>query len=219
MLSLIFPPRCVLCHTFLRKNETDLCHSCRADAPETHNLKRSIPFIAKWTALWYYRDNVRSSLHRFKFRNARGYADVYARLLSRKLLESDFIDAIDMITWSPVSFQRKFRRGYDQTQLLAKALSRELKIPLIKTMRKVRHTKKQSLIKDASERKANISGAYRIRNPKLVSGKQILLLDDILTTGATASECARILLTAGAKNVYFAAIATANQDSPNKHRR
>lgn len=218
MLSLIFPPRCVLCHDFLQANETDLCHKCRADTPEVFHTKRSIPFIAKWTALWYYKDNVRNSIHRFKFKNARGYAETYARLLSRKLLETEMADGIDMLTWAPISLRRYLRRGYDQTQLLAKALSRELNIPLVRTIRKVRHTKTQSLIKDPAARRANINGAYRVTDPRLVAGKRILLLDDILTTGATAQECARILLTAGAAEIYFAAIATANHDNSNKHR-
>lgn len=217
MLSLIFPTRCALCHDFLSSEETDLCHKCRRDAPEILYTKRSIPFIAKWTALWYYKDNVRSSIHRFKFKNARGYADIYARLLSRKLLETELTEGVDILTWSPISLRRRLHRGYDQTQLLAKALSRELGIPLVRTIRKIRHTKKQSLIRDAAARRANISGAYRVTNPDLVTGKRILLLDDILTTGATAQECARILLTAGAKEVYFAAIASANHNS-NKHR-
>lgn len=213
MLSLIFPPRCALCHGFLQRNETDLCHKCRTDTPELIHSKRKIPFVAKWTALWYYKDNVRNSLHRYKFRNVRGYADIYARLLSRKILEAELTEGVDMITWSPISLRRKFHRGYDQSHLLAKALSRELGIPLVKTLQKARHTKTQSLIKDASARRANIHGAYRIIDPKIIAGKRILLLDDILTTGATASECARILMTGGAKEIYFAAIATANHDN------
>ena len=85
MLSLLFPPKCILCKKILSKHETDLCHSCRADAPEFKRAKRNIPFIAHWTALWYYKDDVRGSIKRFKFYNRRSYSAPYARLLALHL--------------------------------------------------------------------------------------------------------------------------------------
>ncbi len=206
-LSLLFPPKCALCRNLLTKAETDLCHHCRTHAPELINKKRNIPFIAQWTALWYYKDNVRKSIHRFKFGNARSYAQVYARMLALKVLESDFADKIDMLAWVPTSLPRRFVRGYDQSELLATALGKELGLCPTKILHKHRHTPPQSRLKDASQRRANIQGAYRL-NPKVaISGKRILLLDDVLTTGATASECAKVMLTGGAQEVYFAAVA------------
>ena len=94
---------------------------------------------------------------------------------------------------------------------LHEKLGGELQTPPVATLRKVRHNKQQSRITGYAQRKANVLGAYEVINPATVAGKRILLLDDILTTGATAGECARILLTAGAKEVKFAAIAAARQ--------
>ena len=81
-------------------------------------------------------------------------------------------------------------------------------VPLLK---KVRHNRPQSGISDASKRRANVLGAYREVNRQAIAGKRILLLDDILTTGATASEAARVLLTSGAKEIHCAAVAAARK--------
>lgn len=210
--ELLFPRKCVLCRNLLSKEETDLCRSCRATAPEFTKPKRNILFIAQWTAIWYYKGNVRGSIHRFKFGNARGYADYFARQLAMKLQEADFLDKIDAMTWVPTSPLRRFSRGYDQSRLLALALGRELGIPVIRALRRIRHTPPQSGIHGAAQRRANILNAYKPYRPEQFSGLRILLLDDIVTTGSTASECAKTLLMGSAKEVYLAAIAAASYD-------
>ncbi len=211
MLRVLFPPKCVLCEKLLTQQETDLCHHCREKAQQVNRVKKNIPFVAHWTALWYYKDNVRGSIRRFKFRSRRNYAKIYARLLSMKLddsLRHDF----DVVTWVPVSALRRLKRGYDQSSLIAKAVALELGVPVMKLLKKVRHNPPQSGIRDAAKRRANVLGAYRIVKSEDVKGKTILLIDDVVTTGATASECAKTLLTAGAKQVLFAAVATADND-------
>ena len=105
---------------------------------------------------------------------------------------------------------RRLSRGYDQVELLADAVAEEMGTVSIRTLRKIRNTPPQSRLKDAARRRANVLGAYISVNPEAIRGKRILLLDDIITSGATASECARVLLTAGAKEVYCAALAAAN---------
>lgn len=211
MIRLLYPPKCVLCRQLLAGNETDFCHDCRKNTPTFTRAKRNIPFVAHWTALWYYKDDVRKSIHRFKFgRRYQLYARVYARPLALKLEESFGVE-FDAITWVPVSALRRLRRGFDQSQLLTQALCRELDRKPTRLLKKIRHTPPQSGIREAAKRRANVLGAYRAIVPELIRGKRILLLDDVVTTGATVSECARTLLTAGAKEVYFAAIAAAEE--------
>ena len=120
-------------------------------------------------------------------------------------------EGFDCLTWIPVSPLRKLRRGYDQVELLAKAVGKELAMEPVPLLKKVRHNRPQSGISDAAKRRANVLGAYREINRQAISGKRILMLDDILTTGATAGEAARVLLTAGAKEVHCAAIAAARK--------
>lgn len=204
--ALLFPPRCVLCHKFLQKEEHDLCRHCRENAPNCEKANFPFSFLAGWTAVWYYKDTVRESLLRYKFAGRRSYAPAYGRALAMKLQTAGLTD-FDVLTWIPVSSLRRLRRGYDQVALLVDAVGKELGITPCKTLRKFRNTPPQSGIKNIYRRRANVLGAYKPVNPENIRGKRILLLDDIITTGATASECARVLLTAGAKEVYCAAIA------------
>ena len=214
--ALLFPPKCVLCRKLLAKDETDLCHTCRIEAPEFQKSKITFSFLAGWTAVWYYTDNARESMLRYKFRNNRSYADCYGRMLAMKLLREEQ-HRPDVLTWIPVSRARERRRGYDQVELIAQVVARELNLQLVRTLKKVRNTPPQSGLREASARRANVLGAYVPVDPALVRGKKVLLLDDIITTGATASECARVLLTAGAKEVFCGAVTVANHEQKEKN--
>ena len=210
LMELLFPPKCVLCRKLLKSGEIDLCRECRADAPEYAGKKINIRFLDSFAAVWYYEGNVRRSLLRFKFYNARSYGVSYSRILAMRL-QREYPDGFDMLTWVPVSRLRKLRRGYDQVELLAKAVGRELGLSPVPTLKKIRNNRPQSRLKDPAARRANVLGAYRLLEGAAVKGKRVLLLDDILTTGATAGECARVLLSAGAKEVHCAAVAAARK--------
>lgn len=208
ILNLLFPPKCILCRKVLESWETDLCHDCRIDSPACPKRKLKLSFLDSWVAVWYYEGYIRKSLLRYKFHHARHYADGYGRILAMRLL-SEYPDGFDVLTWAPISAMRKFTRGYDQVELLAKAVGKELGLEPVRTLKKVRNNPPQSGINGQARRKANVLGVYRAVNPEQIEGKRILLLDDILTTGATAGECARVLLTAGAKEVHLGCIAAA----------
>ncbi len=210
VLHLLFPPRCVLCRKVLNDAETDLCRDCRLDAPEYLKTKTNFQFLDSFAAVWYYERNVRGSLLRFKFRGARSYASAYGRLLAMKLRQ-EYPEGFDVLTWVPVSRLRRIRRGYDQVELLARSVGRELDMSPVRALKKIRHNPQQSRISDGAKRRANVLGAYRVIAPEQIRGKRVLLLDDILTTGATVGECARMLLTAGAKEVHCAAVAAARK--------
>jgi ComF family protein len=210
LVNLLFPDKCILCGKLLQKEEQDLCRECRTDSPEYPGRKENLQFLDSFTAVWYYEGNVRRSLLRYKFYNCRSFANGYGRMLAMKLLREN-PDGFDCITWVPVSFLRKLTRGYDQVELLANAVGRELGMEPVPLLKKVRHNRPQSGISDASRRRANVLGVYRETNREAIAGKRILLLDDILTTGATAGECARVLLTCGAKEIHCAAVAAARK--------
>ena len=208
----LFPEKCVLCGRILEKNEMDLCHNSRVDAPECGISRTKYPFLDSWTALWHYQDKVRRSILRYKFYGRRNYAAAYARMLGVKLLKEERAE-LDLITWVPISAKRLKKRGFDQGQLLAENLGEELKIPVTPLLKKIRDNPPQSGIVGHAHRKANVLGAYIMTDSQTLKGKRILLLDDILTTGATAGECARVLLTAGAEEVHLAVIAAANKEN------
>ena len=212
---LLFPEKCVLCGQILEKEQQDLCHKCWIDQPYCAVSQEKYPYLDSWIALWDYRDNVRHSLLKYKFYGRRSYAAAYGRLLSMKLLREDRAD-VDIITWIPISQKRLKQRGFDQVELLAQKLQEELQIPSMALLWKKRDNPQQSRIVGNAQRRANVLGAYEAINRHAIRGKKILLLDDILTTGATAGECARILLEAGAKEVHFAAIAAANKKNQDR---
>ena len=209
LMNLLFPPKCILCGNILEKEDTDLCRRCRVESPWHPQSKVKFSFLDSWTAVWYYKGYIRRSLIRYKFYRARHYAAGYGRLLAMKI-QQEYPDGFDLLTWVPVSPRRKLTRGYDQVELLAKAVGAELGMEAISTLRKVRHNRPQSRIHGQAQRRANVLGAYRPEFPEIVKGRRILLLDDIVTTGSTAGECARVLLTAGAKEVHCGFIAAAN---------
>ena len=211
ILSLFFPHRCILCQKALPAGQTDICHSCRSETEDFPKTNYKISFVAGWTSMWYYNDKVRHSMLLYKFYSRRSYGDIYGRLLAMKLLR-DPLCQYDILTWVPVSARRKWRRGYDQVELIALSCGQELMTPAVATLRKIRHTKPQSRLSDFARRKANVLGAFAVIDPAAVAGKRILLIDDIITTGATVSECSRVLLTAGAKEVHCAAVAALNKE-------
>ncbi len=211
ILSVIYPRKCVLCQNLLRRGQQFLCPDCFKNAPEFGKTKRKIPFVAHWTALWYYRDTVPGSILRFKFGRKRAYARPYGELLVN-MLEDPKIQKFDILSWVPVSFLRSLRRGFDQSALIARALGTKLDTKPQRVLRKIRHTPPQSSIRSAAQRRANVRNAYKVVDKQKIAGKRILLIDDVVTTGATSSECARTLLTAGAKEVIVAAVAAADKN-------
>ena len=212
LLEVLFPRKCVLCQRVLEHSETDICCACRENVPECPPSKAKMPFLSGWCALWYYQDEARQSILRYKFGNRRSYAHNYAELLAQKLKE-EYPEGFDILTWVPISPIRKLKRGFDQVEKLAFAIEQRIGMHPVRTLRKIRHNRPQSGISGPAHRRANVLGAYKVVNAEQLWGKRVLLLDDVITTGATAGECARMLLTAGAREVYIAAVAAARHDS------
>ena len=213
LLDLIFPPKCVFCKKLLRKGETDLCSRCQEHLPWCvgPEAERTLEFVSLCASPLRYQDEVRESFHRYKFKGVRGYAKAYGRLMAQ-CVRDHLAGKYDLITWVPLSEQRRKARGYDQAMLLAEATALELGDVAAETLVKVRDTSAQSgLGKDDSARRANVLGAYRPTDPELIAGRRVLLMDDVVTTGSTLSECARTLRTAGAADVVCVTLARARK--------
>lgn len=212
ILDLIYPPKCVLCRKILNTRTKQICSKCEKALPITKNggVKKGNFFTACVSPL-YYENKVREALLRYKFHNMTVYANYFGSLLAGHIEE--YIDShVDIISWVPLSKKRFRNRGYDQAQLLAEVVGEQLNIPYVQVLKKTRHTAPQSRTGSAEKRKSNVSGAYSIIDPKLVAGKRILLIDDIVTTGSTFSECARILGLSGADKIYCAAVARKREE-------
>ena len=211
VLDILFPPKCVFCRRLLRKGERDLCPRCRDSLPWTGEGCAQAPeFMTRCVSPLWYRDEVAESFHRYKFGGSRGYAEAYGRLMAdcvRQHLGKQW----DVITWVPLSARRLAERGYDQAMLLAMATALELGDVAVETLRKAQDVQAQSGLQDDAQRRANVLGIYEAVDPELVAEKRVLLVDDVVTTGATLSECARTLLQAGAEEVMAVTLARARK--------
>ena len=119
--------------------------------------------------------------------------------------------AFDAVTWVPVSEKRLRKRGFDQSRYLAASLCVDWHTDPVETLEKVRDNPPQSALTDASARRANVLGVYQAVHPENIAGRRFLLVDDILTTGATLGEAARVLKAAGAADVMCLTLAMADE--------
>ena len=119
----------------------------------------------------------------------------------------EFSGEFDAVTWVPVSAKRLRKRGFDQARYLCASLCVDWHTAPQETLRKVRDNPPQSGLEDAAARRANVLGVYEPVSPADIAGKRFLLVDDILTTGATLGECVRVLKAAGAADVVCLTLA------------
>lgn len=207
-LELLYPPKCALCRKLLERSERGICKACTGKLPEHAGILRPGEHFSQSVSAFRYDGAIRESLLRMKFGGCPNYAEFYGEQIARCVREQ-FDGRWDLISWVPISRKRRVGRGYDQAKLLAQAAARALGTQPVPTLRKIRDNKRQSRIADFKQRRKNVEGVYRAREPERFRGKRVLLIDDIVTSGATLDECSRTLRKAGAKTVLCATAATA----------
>lgn len=205
LLDLLFPPKCVFCRRVLPYGTHGSCQKCKDSLPRMGSPRRGNYYL-KCIAPLRYEGNVREAVIRFKFHDQSGYATEFARIMAESIRE-ELEGQYDLISWIPVSQKRRKERGYDQAMLLALAVALELQDVAVETLGKEKDNPAQSSLTGPEERMKNVKNAYVVTEPELVYGKRILLIDDILTTGATMDEAAKTLLKSGAQAVVGAALA------------
>lgn len=222
ILNIVFPVKCVLCD----KTGIDLCLECLQDAPEAERES------AKWIfSLYDYRHPIiKKSLWLLKYKGKKRLANIFAEIIYEKILEElselsvmeNFIEP--MLIPIPLSPKRYKERGYNQAELICREL---LKINDIRhgvylklennILIKTKETEHQARIKDRRIRLKNLSGSFAVKNEKkndkknknidLIKGRNIILIDDITTTGATLNEARKVLRKAGARKVIAFTVA------------
>jgi ComF family protein len=198
LLDLLYPPKCAFCQK-LTQDGRMLCPACEKTIARTgaDAARRDIPNLALCLSPLYYTGAVRRSLQRYKFRGAAAYYRVYAELMTACLREQG--GEYDRVSWVPLSRRRLHERGYDQARLLAEEVARQIDLPCERLLYKTKNNRRQSNTRSMRERFDNVKGVYTCCGAP--AGKRILLIDDIVTAGATLSEAAGVLLNAGAKSV------------------
>lgn len=209
-LDLLFPPKCPFCQTVLEEPGDPVCPACQKSLPWLMGRagERKVDFTRGCCSPLAYGGAVREAVHRYKFSGVRAYARPFGLLMAQCVQDRPEIIP-DVVTWAPLSRKRRRERGYDQGELLARAMAERLKLPAAATLVKARHTRPQSGLDSAEARRANALGAYALLPGVDAAGKRVLLADDVVTSGATLSECARTLLEAGAAEVWCVTLAQA----------
>lgn len=218
-LDIIYPPKCGFCGEITStssfvcdkcKNNHSLDYSkrCRFCGKET--ILKDSCFECKQKRIYYdklifyseYTEEIRDKIHLYKFYNKKFYYNFFEELIYDRLIGVE----ADIIIPVPISKERLMERGYNQSSIIAKKLSKALKIGYNgDVIKKIVNSEKQSMQK-FRERQKSVKNIFEIADNNIVRGKRVLLIDDVFATGATVNECSRILINAGAKSVIVGVI-------------
>lgn len=221
IVNFFFPNFCYGCNAKLEENENVLCPACTDSIkliPEDILLKEfdkkfaHDKYIAGFTSAYIFENEgvLQKLIHELKY-NKRFSIGTYLGIVTSHLL-IDTIEEwnIDQIIPIPLFHLKKAERGYNQAYYISKGISSFTKIPISKkSLRRNVFTPSQTKL-NTEERKNNVGGVFKIIDKRKIKNKNIMLVDDVITTGATISECARMLKSAGAKNIYACSVALAN---------
>lgn len=220
-VSLFFPRYCMACNNILVKGEEVICLRCDYELPQTGSHKDPANFIAikfygkvqLTDAVACYRfskeGSIQRLLHRLKYANKPVIGEYLGKKYGTELAESGFTDKYDLIVPVPLHRTRERRRGYNQSAVFATGLSEVLGIPcehrlLVRTKKTTTQTRKSR-----TERWQNVENIFEVIHPGKITGKRVLIVDDVITTGATLESCALSLLKAGCASAGVAALAAA----------
>ncbi len=218
ILDLIFPARCLSCGAIggfvcqkcskevIRKRDQG-CPFCRQSMSggRTCHRCRSHHKLTGALCYGYMKDEtLKSVIHGYKYDGVSAAGEEIANYLV-ELLERESIN-FEVVSFAPISRERYRQRGYNQAEILARVIARHFGKPLYTGLKKVKHTSSQVGL-HRRERLQNIKGSMQASNSNPIIGKKVLVVDDVLTTGATLDECARTLRAAGARQVWGVVVA------------
>lgn len=222
-IALFYPRYCFACDQGLAKGEETVCSSCMLELPRTNyhanpdnalmkRLYGRVPLqFAAAFFLFRKHGKVQKLLHRLKYNNHPEIGETLGQVYGHDLREYNLDQKIDMIIPVPLHKSKKRKRGYNQSAAFGKGLSTSLNKPcpedvLVKITKTETQTKKTKLA-----RWQNVKEVFHVAKPEQLHQQNVLLVDDVITTGATIEACAKMLLDAGCKSVSIASIAYTNE--------
>lgn len=224
LLDFIFPGYCYICNLSLANPDKYLCSSCLEklpvlptsfcsfcktflnNLPIDHNCKT---YLHSVYSLWTYAEGVETLIHKFKYEGKVGLGKILGQVLAQQLSSQSFWPEIETLIPVPLYSSRKRERGYNQAEVLAQALADCTKVkPISNALRRCRNTPDQTHLSSA-ERKENVKDAFKVDEGIDFSKMTIMLVDDVITTGATLNECAKTLKQNGAEKVHACTLAVA----------
>jgi ComF family protein len=202
LLNLIYPKVCGICGEI---SKNDICNKCRLKIKKWQQNKKHMYLTKNFDTHMYifdYQDIIRQRILQYKFKEQTYIYRSFVKIILNDKKVCGFLKKYDIIIPVPISKQRKRSRGYNQSEIIAKEISKQIEELEYRNdiLFKIKNTLPQSLL-DKEKRGQNIKGAYLVKNAELIKNKKILLLDDIFTTGNTVNECSRVLKLDGAKQI------------------
>ena len=204
ILDLVYPNRCPFCEKFIPFDEY-YCASCRDRlSPPPEDIKLS--GIDYFTAVTVYDSSSIPFIYEMKNESNGCALSAAAFMIFQSLSAAEQLSSIDIVTHVPMRLRDKLRRGYNQTALIARELSQLTDKPFAALLKKTRNTSQQKTL-GAADRRKNVKDAFTYSSRLSISGKTVLLVDDVCTTGSTLTEAASKLKAAGAAKVIAAVFA------------
>lgn len=222
VFHLFFPHNCIGCGSDILSEESFLCLTCINDLPHTHFALHAnnpvekifwgrIPVVHAMSELYFTKASiVQNIIHEFKYKGNKKVGLYLGKLMGRTLLNCDRFKDIDYLIPLPLFEKKEKSRGYNQAEILCSGISEVMNIPLLsKIVIRKKSTETQTK-KARSERWLNVNTSFSILDRNILLDKHILLVDDVVTTGATLEACASEILTISNTRVSIATLAMAN---------
>lgn len=217
ILNLIYPPRCIFCDSILYfMDNIEVCNKCFNKLPLKNENKICYRKFCNMdfdsiTCLFNYGGIVKEALHRYKYEEKSFYYRAWANLIVYFTKKMTKFDEFDIILSVPLHKDKLKKRGYNQSALISKKLSKLIKIPeKSNVFKRIKDTESQMSL-DRAKREKNIKNAFKITDRLVIENSKIILIDDILTTASTIKECSRILKKSGAKKIHVIVLASGNE--------
>ncbi len=224
LIDFCFPRFCLVCERRLIQQEKHVCLSCLAELPYTHNYQTRKSLIKERlflripykeaVALLYFRKegNTQKIIHAIKYFGEKECGVFMGKMLAEQLMQQAIFQTIDYIIPLPLHKSKYRKRGYNQSECIAKGIAQILQKPIrTDLLMKIKATESQTH-QNAEERWINVKNSFKLLHPEVLEGKHVLLVDDVLTTGATIEAAAQCLLQAANTSISIASLAIVEMD-------
>lgn len=222
-MHLFFPHNCLGCGSDILPEISLLCLRCISNLPHTkyetiennpvENIFRGRVILKACTSQFYFSKGyiIQQLIHQLKYKGNKEAGEYLGAVMGRSLLQSTRFSNIDYLIPLPLYVDKEFKRGFNQAEIICNGMSTTMQVPVLtKNVIRQRHTDTQTK-KHRAERWENVEGSFAVKNSAQLYGKNILLVDDVITTGATLEACAQCLLQIPGIQVSLATVATASK--------
>jgi len=228
ILDVLFPPVCLNCQKYLssgeficngcykliKLNSAMFCPICKSRLADNKKIcnhsKKNLPYFYLLAAAGNYDDPVlRNLIHGLKYRYLKNSSSLLGKILLRYIENCKLKIENFVIIPIPLHSARQRQRGFNQSKLIAEFIAEKFNLPLIEALKKIKNNKPQVGLKGNEERIENVKNCFIVQNPASIEKKNILLVDDVFTSGATMNEAIKILKENGARRIIAAVAAKA----------